>query len=154
MPDKKLGELTIDGNFRQKVAAILDTLQKKGYSDAYIVEAKRTLAEQKEKVKKGYSKTLNSYHLKRGSDGGGLAADIVPKSTLWNAEKRYWLMLGWLCYCHGVGWGGLFGLSKERKANVLTAMKRLSKAGFPVKSKDYEVQIGWDGAHVQKAVNW
>lgn len=154
MPTQKLLELTNDGGFRSKVAAVLETLSKKGYPDVYIVEAKRTLAQQQEKVRRGYSKTLNSYHLKRGSDTGGLAADIVPKSKGWNAEKRFWLMLGWLCYSHGLGWGGLFGLSATRKNLVLASMKRLSKAGWPAKSADYETQIGWDGAHVQKKVNW
>ena len=40
--------------------------------DFLVVEGVRTLARQKELVKKGYSKTMNSYHLY------GLAVDLVP----------------------------------------------------------------------------
>jgi hypothetical protein len=154
MADPKLEQLTMDGGFRNKVAVILDTLQKKGYLDAYIVEAMRTIEQQKEKVRLGYSKTMASYHLKRGSDKKGLAADIVPKSVQWNASKRFWMMYGWLCYQHAVGWGGLFGVSTGRKASILAAMKRLSAKGWPDHDEDYQIGLGWDPAHCQAGVNW
>lgn len=152
--DPKITEMTVDGGFRAKVQAVLEVLKAKGYPDAAIIEGMRTVAQQRDKVRKGYSKTMRSYHLKRGSDQKGLAADITPRSTLWNSPKRYWLMLGWLCYRHGLGWGGLFGISGKQKAKVLETMKLLSDDGWPMQSDHYQVQIGWDGAHVQKDVNW
>jgi hypothetical protein len=154
MTDPKLSQLTRDGNFSLKVAAILDEVAHHGYPDVYIAEAKRTLAQQLEKIRLGYSKTRLSYHLKRGSDGGGKAADVVPRKTLWNAEKRYWLMLGYCAYNHGVGWGGLFGVSTLQKARILSAMKQLSAKGWPHDDELYRVQIGWDGAHLQSGSNW
>ncbi len=106
---EKLDQLTKDGNFRAKVASVIETLQVKGYKDTYIVEAMRTVAQQREKVKKGVSKTMNSYHLKRGSDNKGLAADIVPKSTMWSKTgKRYWFMCPW--YKGGVYCGKRVGV--------------------------------------------
>jgi len=152
--DPKLAQITDDGNLRAKIAAVIDALAHHGYPDVFIAEAMRTVAQQREKVRLGYSKTMNSYHLKRGSDGLGLAADIVPRSTGWNAPKRFWLMLGWLCYKHEVGWGGVFGFNAARRAKVLDAMGRLSAAGWPDTHPDYATQISWDGAHAQKANNW
>lgn len=152
--DAKIIELTNDDGFRAKVAATMDTLRAKGYPDVYIVEAMRTKEQQREKVQKGYSKTMNSYHLKRGSDGKGKAADIVPKSKGWNLSKRYAFMYGWLCYRHGLGWGGLFGLSGKQKAKALETMRQLSDAGWPQDSPLYQVALGWDQAHCQKDSNW
>lgn len=155
MTDPKLSQISRDGNLVGKIDAILLGLQKHGYPDAFIAEAMRTRAEQAEKVRLGYSKTLTgSYHLKRGSDGKGMAADIVPKSTGWNAPKRYWMMLGHLCRSYGVGWGGLFGLNGKQKAKLIAAMDVLSAAGWPATHPAYQTQIGWDGAHAQKGNNW
>jgi hypothetical protein len=98
---------------------------------------------------------MKSYHLKRGSDGKGLAADIVPRSTGWNAAKRFWMLLGWACHTHEVGWGGVFDLPVSRQQTLLAAMKRLSEKGWPHGADpDYEASIGWDPAHCQKAFNW
>lgn len=152
--DPKITELTMDGNFRNKVQAILEVLKAKGYPDAAIIEAMRTREQQADKVRKGYSKTMNSYHLKRGSDGKGKAADIVPRSKGWNFSKRYALMYGWLCYRHDVGWGGLFGISAKQQAKVLENMKLLSEEGWPLESDRYQVQLGWDAAHVELRSNW
>lgn len=152
--DPKILEMTADAGFRQKVQAVLDTLRAKGYPDAKIIEGMRTVEQQREKVRKGYSKTMRSYHLKRGSDGKGKAADICPASTLWNSDKRYWMIFGWLCYRHGLGWGGLFGIALKQQRKVLEHMRRLSDEGWPAHSESYEVQIGWDGAHCQMDDNW
>jgi len=154
-PDPKLSQITTDGNLRAKIEAILADVSSHGYNGIFIAEAMRTKEQQAEKVRLGYSKTMNSYHLKRGSDGKGLAADIVPKSTGWNAPKRFWLLLGWACHTHEVGWGGLFGLSAARAQTLLAVMKRLSDKGWPTgPDPDYEVAIGWDGAHCQQKFNW
>jgi uncharacterized protein YoaH (UPF0181 family) len=153
--DPKLTQITTDGNLRAKIQTILYHLAARGYADAFIAEAMRTREEQAEKVRKGYSKTMKSYHLLRGSDGKGLAADIVPRSTGWNAPKRYWMMLGWVCHEHGVGWGGVFSLTTAKQQALLESMQRLSEKGWPEgPDPDYQTPIGWDPAHCQKANNW
>jgi hypothetical protein len=52
MSDPKLSELTQDGNLRAKVAAVLDDLDRLGESPK-IFEAKRTIEQQREKVRLG-----------------------------------------------------------------------------------------------------
>lgn len=153
MSDPKLPELTSDGNFRAKVAAVLGDLDRLGM-DAKIFEAKRTVEQQREKVRLGHSKTMNSYHLKRGSDGGSKAADIADRARAWNAPKRFWMILGASAWGHGLGWGGLFGLGAKQKKKLMAALKRLSASDWPDHSSDYETPIGWDGAHVQADFNW
>lgn len=153
MSDPKLSELTRDGNLRAKVEAVLGDLARLG-EDAKIYEAKRTIEQQREKVRLGYSKTMNSYHLKRGSDGGAKAADIADRVKAWNGSKRFWMILGASAWGHGLGWGGLFGLNATQKKKLMAALKRLSADGWPEHSPDYETPIGWDGAHVQADFNW
>lgn len=153
----RLGEMT--PSFRLKVAQIVNDLRGKSH-DPIIGSGLRTKAQQKEKVEKGYSMTTKSYHL-AGSDGLSRAADIVPRTTLWNANKRYWLMLGSSALAHGVGWGGLFGLNKGLKRftkadtkAIIKAIEELRFAGWPLKHEAYKVAIGWDPSHVQEPSNW
>jgi len=153
--DPKLDQLTTDDNFRSKIEAILADVGGHGYDDIFIAEAMRTKEEQAEKVRLGYAKTMDSYHRRRGTDGKGLAADIVTRSKGWNASKRYWLMLGWVCHQHGVGWGGVFSLTAAKQQALLDSMRRLSEKGWPKGADpDYQTPIGWDPAHCQKANNW
>ena len=153
MPDPKLAELTTDGNFRAKVAAILDDLASHG-EDPKIFEAMRTREQQAEKVRLGYSKTMNSYHLKRGSDGKGKAADIADRKKGWNASKRFFMLLASSCWAHGVGSGILFGLNAKQRQNLKNAILTLRQAGWPKSHPAYETAIGWDGAHCQEDDNW
>lgn len=143
----KLQELTTDGNFRAKVEATLQTLAEKGERPK-VFEAKRTEAQQREKVRKGYSKTMASYHLKRGGDGGGMACDIADAKKGWNGSKRFWLLLGANCLARGMSWGGLFGLDQSQREAVKSAIDRARKAGWPQSHAAYQVPIGWDPAHV------
>lgn len=153
MTDPKLSELTTDNAFRGKVELVLRDLDGKKY-DGYIAEAKRTIEQQREKVRKGYSKTMNSYHLKRGKDGGGLAADIVQKGKGWNASKRFWLILGSSAWAHQLGWGGLFGLNAKQKKALQQAIHTLRQAGWPIEHQAYQVRMGWDPAHLENKSNW
>lgn len=153
MLDNKLAELTNDGGVRSKVQAVLQDLSAHGERPK-IFEAKRTVEQQREKVRLGYSKTMRSSHLKRGSDGGALAADIADKSLAWNATKRFWLMLGSSAMTHGLGWGGLFGLNRKQQIAVVNAIRELRTAGWPPSHEAYQCQLGWDTAHVQQGVNW
>lgn len=151
--DPKLSELTTDGNVRAKVAAVLADLQGHG-EDPKIFEAKRTVEQQREKVRLGYSKTMNSYHLKRGKDGGAKAADVADRKKAWNASKRFWLLTGSSALAHGLGWGGLFGLGASQKAAVVRAIETLREAGWPKTHEAYQTQLGWDEAHLQADYNW
>ena len=153
MSDPKLLELTNDGNFRGKVAAVLGDMVASGH-DPKIFEAMRTVAQQREKVRLGYSKTMNSYHLKRGSDGLGKAADVADRKKGWNAPTRFWLMLASSAMAHGVGCGILFGLNDRQKLALAEAIKTLRAAGWPAKHEAYQVQTGWDTAHLQADDNW
>jgi len=153
MSDPKLLELTASGNFRARVEKTLDSLKSHG-EDPKIFEGMRTPAQQREKVLRGVSKTMRSYHLKRGPDKLGLAADIADRKKGWNASKRFWLILGANCQTRALGWGGLFGLSAKHKKGLLVAMARLRDAGWPEDHDAYEVPIGWDPAHVQLDSNW
>jgi hypothetical protein len=105
-------------------------------------------------VRLGYSKTMRSYHLKRGRDGKGLAADIACQARGWGASKRFWMLLAANCEARDMGWGGLFGLSRKQKQAVRNAIAILRSAGWPVSHEAYQTPIGWDPAHVQKDSNW
>lgn len=149
----KLAEITTDGNFRAKVEACLNGLKDHG-ENPKIFEALRTRAQQREKVRLGYSKTMNSYHLKRGSDDLALAADIADMAKAWNASRRFWMILGANAMAHSVGWGGLFGLNAKQKGAVVRSFVTLRSAGWPREHEAYRVHIGWDPAHVQIERNW
>ena len=56
--------------------------------DITVIEGYRTLETQKEYVKKGVSKTLNSKHLK------GLAVDVAPYPVDWDNDSRFYFMGG------------------------------------------------------------
>lgn len=153
MLDPKLKELTLDGNFQAKVQATLENLIQRGESPK-IYEAMRTVEQQREKVRKGYSKTMKSYHLKRGKDNLGLAADIADSKKGWNASKRFWFLLAANCESRMIGWGGLFGLNGKQKKAVLSTIAMLRSLGWPEEHDVYQTAIGWDPAHVQKESNW
>ena len=151
--DPKLAELTADGNFREKVRALLCDLERLG-EYAKIFEAKRTVDQQREKVRLGYSKTMRSNHLKRGADGGGKAADIADRSKGWNASRRFWFIIGASCHARGLGWGGLFGMKSKQKLAFHAAVRTLREAGWPESHSAYQAHIGWDPAHVEFGSNW
>lgn len=90
--------------FRDKVVRILRRLQSQGWK-ARVGSGRRSLAQQKEKVRKGYSKTLKSWHLK------GLAADIIDSRWGWggeasNLDHPFWNALGKAAAIEGLTWGG------------------------------------------------
>lgn len=134
----KIGDKTrdLEPHFRRKVERIVhDLAAYLGVLDAHVASGRRTVAEQKKLVSKGYSKTMRSKHL------SGRAADIVPRKQGWNAPKSYWLKLGYLAEREGLRWGGFYGLSRSQRAALRAAYK----------AKDWEapVKVGWDPAHVE-----
>ncbi|MEY3014686.1 MAG: hypothetical protein RIT45_3421 [Pseudomonadota bacterium] len=94
----------LEANFRAKVVTILKELAGKGWKPV-VAEGLRTRAQQAEKVRLGYSKTMNSAHLL------GLGADIVDRRYAWggpaaNTEFQFWKDLGLAARAQGLIWGG------------------------------------------------
>jgi hypothetical protein len=85
MPVLNAAYSSLDDRFKPVVKEILTKLEAKGYQPI-VCEGRRTTAQQAEKVKKGYSKTMKSYHLT------GMAADIVDKRYMWNISNvhQFW----------------------------------------------------------------
>jgi peptidoglycan L-alanyl-D-glutamate endopeptidase CwlK len=91
--------------------------------DFTVLDGPRTLAEQKEYVAKGVSKTMKSHHLVK-SDGFGYAVDLVPYI---NGQPRW----EWMPTCHvafamtqvsnrkgvPIRWGGCWELISPNRAN-------------------------------------
>jgi hypothetical protein len=101
----------LDPTFRPKIINILRRLQAQGWQPR-VASGRRTLAEQREKVRKGYSKTLKSWHLK------GLAADIIDRRWGWGGEASdlnhpFWNALGQAAKAEGLKWGGDFKSFKD-----------------------------------------
>lgn len=68
---------SLEDKFKPIVLEILTKLEAKGYN-CKVIEGRRTVAQQREKVNKGYSKTMNSYHLT------GNACDICDVTEMWD----------------------------------------------------------------------
>lgn len=155
MTDPKLATITTDGSFRSKIEATLDHMRGHG-EDPKIFETLRTVEQQRKKVRDGVSKTMRSYHLKKGSDGHAKAADIASKSKGWNCSQRFWLLLGANAQYRGLGWGGLFDFNAAQRARVLAAFETLRAAGWPKSHPLYKERglVSWDPAHVQFDSNW
>ena len=43
---------------------------------------------------------------------------------------------------------------EKQKTKLMASIERLSSAGWPEHSPDYETPTGWDTAHVQADFNW
>lgn len=106
---KNLANKNLKPELVEKVKKVLNAMEDAGYQPA-VWEGYRTKAQQKEKVDKGYSTTMNSKHCK------GLAVDIVDKRHLWNINyvHPFWSTLGRAYEEHGLRWGGVWKLGKAR----------------------------------------
>lgn len=145
--------LTERRGFRAGVADLVARMAELG-EPARVYEGLRTLEQQREKVRLGYSKTLKSAHLP-GPDGLAQAADVAHKSLGWNASKRFWLIVGSWCLFKGWNWGGLYGLTPVQKVSLRDAILELRRQGWPKRSPLYEHKLGWDPAHVSlERSNW
>jgi hypothetical protein len=125
--DKKL--LQLDPQFQPIVSKILDALTAKGWQPI-IAEGKRTVEQQREKVKMGYSQTMKSYHLT------GLAVDIIDKRYAWNIplHHKFWYDLGHIVKDMKLQkgylrWGGVWSVP-ERWTKVEQAQKNQSDKGL------------------------
>ena len=94
----------LEPDFRARVKRVLRRLEAKGWQP-YVAEGRRTKAQQREKVRLGYSKTMRSKHLV------GRAADIVDRRYGWGGPAvkwsfRFWRDLGQAARAEGLTWGG------------------------------------------------
>lgn len=88
----------------EKILLVFEELEKKGHQPV-VAEGMRTESEQRVKVANGWSKTMNSDHLR------GTAIDCVDKRYGWagpcsKQTAPFWNDLGAACKIHGVKWGG------------------------------------------------
>ena len=142
-----LKNLTSDGNFRQKVAAILKDADGHGYRLS-IGSSMRSRKEQEKKVQQGYSKTMRSKHLP-GPDGLARAADIVSTRLGWNASPDYWIMVGRLALTKGLTWGGLWGLPRKMRKELEAFLTKPSTPTEPFNPYEWKGKLGWDVSHVE-----
>lgn len=142
---RHLSRLTNEGNFRRKVEAVLRDAHGHGYN-LTVYSSLRTLKEQEDLVRKGYSKTMHSKHLP-GRDGLAHAADIADKMVAWQAPKAVWVMIGRLALTKGLGWGGLWGLSRKTRKNLEAFLLADYPEGFD--PSKWTGPIGWDPAHCE-----
>jgi hypothetical protein len=107
--------------FRWKLEQVLQDLTKLGWQPI-VASGVRSEAEQAEKVKKGYSKTLHSWHVPSTAQMfpvgrnavqfvSGNAADVVDKRYGWGgpaalATFGFWQDLGRAAKKYGLSWGG------------------------------------------------
>lgn len=114
MPILNAAYKSLNDKFKPIVLEIMTQLETKGYQPI-VAEGLRTRAQQAEKVRLGYSQTMNSYHL------SGFAADIVDKRYMWDIplSHQYWKDQGLIVENlakknPGLRWGGTWGKGYQR----------------------------------------
>lgn len=121
MPTKNKAFLSVKPELQTLVWTIMLELEKKGWQPQ-VAEGLRTIEEQKEKVRLGYSQTLNSRHLT------GRAVDVIDKRYGWNIPLHhpFWLDYGHLVLAtNQLQWGGIW-LHPERLKIMEEAVKNQS----------------------------
>lgn len=94
----------INPRLQSALPIIMDELRQKGWQPS-IASGMRTPEEQAEKVRQGYSQTMNSKHLI------GKAVDIIDKRYGWDGPAsdtnyQFWQDLGEAAKRQGLQWGG------------------------------------------------
>ena len=112
--------LSLNSDMRSRVRHVLTRLQGRGWRPV-VFHGRRTAVQQAEKVRLGYSPTMNSFHVagtqlhhdRNGMnwDVKGEAADIVDARYLWagpaeSLHFQFWNDLGWIAESLGLTWGG------------------------------------------------
>lgn len=139
---------SIDPRFRPTVLEILEKLEARGYQPI-VVEGKRTLAQQREKVRLGYSTTMNSYHLT------GLAADICDKREMWDKGlvrpffNDLFLIASTIAVPKGKIECGLIWLHPERYEVYKQTLTDLLANKITQKQADAKITWFCDAAHIQ-----
>ena len=131
--------------FRYKLELILQDLSNAGWQPK-VYSAVRTTAEQAEKVRLGYSKTMLSDHvsgvvhmLPEGREAftefQANAADIADRRYGWggvaaNKNFQFWNDLGTIAQKHGCGWGGNWKMRDVAHVYLIFGDKAAQNYGF------------------------
>jgi hypothetical protein len=128
---------------RPKIAAVLSDLEGHGYRPLIDVGVWRSPAEQRAKVRAGYSKTLYSFHTctAPGGKAASLAADITDHRWFWNSPRPFWLVLAAAADGHDLTTGIYWGLSQAQRQRIHDAIAR--------RDWNAKVALGWDTAHTE-----
>jgi hypothetical protein len=134
---------SLDSRFKPIVLKIMEELEVRGHQPI-VAEGRRTLAQQQEKVRLRYSKTLQSYHL------SGLAADIIDRRLAWNIplHHKFWYDLGHIIKDMKLSqgylrWGGVWDHGDTRWPIIEQAQKNQS---------DKNLDWFMDVAHVEMRI--
>lgn len=98
----------IDPRIREKAKAVLRDLAGHGWQPV-IASSWRSIEEQKEKVKDGYSNIYFSYHCHTlNGKKAALAFDVIDRRWGWgiSQDHLFWKHLGSSLKAHGMEWGG------------------------------------------------
>ena len=106
---------SLQPKFKPIILEVLTRLEALGYQPI-VAEGLRTKEQQEEKVRLGYSTTMNSYHLT------GMAADVVDRRYLWNIplSHPYWKAQGDIVLelaktNPGLYWGGVWKVNNMQR---------------------------------------
>lgn len=131
--------------FRYKLELILRDMTVSGWQP-HVYSGVRTTAEQAEKVRLGYSKTMLSDHVSNVvhmlPEGRGTftefyanAADIADRRYGWsglaaNKNFQFWNDLGRIAQKHGCGWGGNWKMRDVAHVYLIFGDKPSQSFGF------------------------
>lgn len=114
--------------FQPLVIQVMNGLIALGW-EPKVFEGLRTKAQQAEKVRLGYSKTMNSYHL------SGYAVDIADRRYAWNISRvhKFWYDYATVIFevaktNPGLGWGGIWSKGKLDTAQEVARWLKYKKA--------------------------
>lgn len=143
MPELNKAYESLDERFKPIVLKILVALEEKGYVPM-VVEGRRTVEQQRKKVKDGVSTTMKSYHLT------GLAVDICDRRHMWNIPLNhdFWYDYGCIidemeCDIGTLRWGGVW--DKPSRWDVIEKSRDLDRP--------YLINWFFDGAHCELRLN-
>ncbi len=148
MPTKNKAFLSLKAQFQTVIWNILTSLEEHGFKPS-VIEGLRTRAQQAEKVRLGYSKTMNSIHI------SGLAADICDTREMWNKGlvRPFWWALYETAKDQKITNGRLrYGLTWDKPERASIYKKALDDllAG-KITQKQADARITWfcDVAHIE-----
>lgn len=148
MPTKNKPFLSLKPQFQTVIWNILIELESEEFKPA-VIEGLRTKAQQAEKVRLGYSKTMNSIHL------SGLAADICDTREMWDKGlvRPFWWALYKIAKAQNLTTGRLrYGLTWDKSERAIIYKKVLDDLMTgKLTQKQADEKITWfcDVAHIE-----
>lgn len=139
--------LLIDVTIRDKVRAVLSSMEHYGHRPLIAAEVWRDPALQLSMYKRGVSKLKWGFHCStRNGKPASLAADIVDAAKAWNASREFWLCLVYASMAQGLGSGAFWGLPAPQRERLRRLAVEVTRDGRKLKTTD-KVEFGWDRAH-------